>query len=563
LSNKNLSVKERKRIEFELEELIKNNALAKLKEKYNADVANRNALGQASTDLTNKYEAEKAAIEGKFRNEKIEAEKTMYQKVTETASMFFQGIKALAQGDFNAFSNMLAAKFNKETEHHTASQQKWGEKTQQIGEIVQQGLAAMTALSIAHFEARELKINKDAETQKAKFKEQFESGKISKEVYDKEILRIDGETAWAIHQERVKEFKRQKALQISAAVINAVQAGIMAFATLGPVAGGIAAAILAVGLGAQIMKIRNQPGPTWDGAEPPSDIGGFSGVGGAVFNEADPSFNLPTNPGSGADVDLGAGTNPYTPGPITIPEIGPIDIGPIAPIEPITLPGFKNGGKFAKGGLAKGPLHKDGGIWMWNPQTRQKVGELEGDEFIVNRESTAAHLGLLSAINNRAMIGRIRNSSFNKTGMPTYADGGVFSSSQSGNYEGYLQQANSVTSATFMYFKAINESIMKMHQSQNIGLTAIAKATGVTAQLTDAIVKNTDNTAKNTDTAAKASVESASNSRSLAEIAQNSRNLGDIANSSRQTANKDFSPNVSIIREKISQLEKIEVGSRM
>lgn len=180
---------------------------------------------------------------------------------------------------------------------------------------------------------------------------------------------------------------------------------------------------------------------------------------------------------------------------------------------------YADGGYVArgKGGLPAGPLHSEGGIWMWNPNTGQKVGELEGGEYIVNRRATAANLALISRINHSGLINKVSNSSFVRTGIPAYEDGGVFSTFAPIT----LNQSNSLADATF-----------KM-------LEMIAKAT-------DATSKAAENTAK-----------------SAAETASHSRNLGSIADATRATANKDFSPNISIIQQKLQQLASIESSARL
>ena len=49
--------------------------------------------------------------------------------------------------------------------------------------------------------------------------------------------------------------------------------------------------------------------------------------------------------------------------------------------------------KFSRGGVLHGPSHAGGGINLGNNQ------EGEGGEAIINKRSTAKHIGLLSAIN--------------------------------------------------------------------------------------------------------------------------------------------------------------------
>ena len=55
-------------------------------------------------------------------------------------------------------------------------------------------------------------------------------------------------------------------------------------------------------------------------------------------------------------------------------------------------PPKSGGSKFAEGGLLSGPSHDRGGI-------RNYFGEMEGGEFIVNKQSSAAFLPLLERIN--------------------------------------------------------------------------------------------------------------------------------------------------------------------
>ena len=74
--------------------------------------------------------------------------------------------------------------------------------------------------------------------------------------------------------------------------------------------------------------------------------------------------------------------------------------------------------KFAQGGIVNGPSHSEGGV-PFNVQGRGGY-EMEGGEFIVNRDSTAKHFDLLSRINkstSRPMVGKT-----------SFANGGVVGS---------------------------------------------------------------------------------------------------------------------------------------
>jgi hypothetical protein len=187
--------------------------------------------------------------------------------------------------------------------------------------------------------------------------------------------------------------------------------------------------------------------------------------------------------------------------------------------------------KYANGGLVYGPSHRQGGVHLIDSRTGQKRGEMEGEEFIVNKRATRANLGLLHQINNTGMANRLGNSNFSRTGRPYFEDGGVFSTFPPIT----LNQSNSLADATF-----------------NI-LEAIAKATGATQKATEITALNTDATAKNTNALVDPIRESASNSR----------NLGSIASATRDTANKNFAPNISIINQQLELFRNIEAGARL
>ncbi|TGE24769.1 hypothetical protein E5K00_06060 [Hymenobacter aquaticus] len=53
---------------------------------------------------------------------------------------------------------------------------------------------------------------------------------------------------------------------------------------------------------------------------------------------------------------------------------------------------------FRAGGLVDGPSHEQGGVQMWH-KSGAHLGEMEGGEYIINRQSTAKYLPLLEQIN--------------------------------------------------------------------------------------------------------------------------------------------------------------------
>lgn len=70
-----------------------------------------------------------------------------------------------------------------------------------------------------------------------------------------------------------------------------------------------------------------------------------------------------------------------------------------AQIAVIAATKYQKGGLFKSGGQLDGPSHADGGMPVFN-QNNQKVAELEGGEFIVNKKQTVKNLNLLKQINS-------------------------------------------------------------------------------------------------------------------------------------------------------------------
>jgi len=93
--------------------------------------------------------------------------------------------------------------------------------------------------------------------------------------------------------------------------------------------------------------------------------------------------------------------------------------------------------KFAQGGIVNGPSHSEGGV-PFNVQGRGGY-EMEGGEFIVNRDSTAKHFDLLSRINkstSRPMVGKT-----------SFANGGVVGSPLNESVD-YLKAIAEATTST-------------------------------------------------------------------------------------------------------------------
>jgi len=100
-----------------------------------------------------------------------------------------------------------------------------------------------------------------------------------------------------------------------------------------------------------------------------------------------------------------------------IPIVGPV-LAPVAAAAALAF-GYSNVKKiksespsnYAKGGIAKGPSHDQGGINMIDSRTGKKVGEMEGDEpYMIFSKKTYK--------NNRELINALLDSSLNHDGAP-------------------------------------------------------------------------------------------------------------------------------------------------
>ncbi len=126
------------------------------------------------------------------------------------------------------------------------------------------GVADSTAIQSAELALAEAKEKGDAETILAAEKA-LKKAQIEQEYADK-AKEIEKQAAIDAHEIEVKQFKTNQALSIAQAAISGAQAILKAL-ELGPIAGPIAAAVMAGLTGYQISVIKNQEPPTLNLAE--------------------------------------------------------------------------------------------------------------------------------------------------------------------------------------------------------------------------------------------------------------------------------------------------------
>ena len=181
------------------------------------------------------------------------------------------------------------------------------ERSMQILDTISQVMDMITELQAANTQIRlnELETQKNAEI--AALKEQYQKGVISKDQYESKSMEIErkaDEERKKIEYEAAVRGKEAAKIQ---AVIGGALAIVQAFAQLGPVAGAITAAIVAVTTAAQIAVIDSQPLPQmYDG--------GFHNVIGAKDGKMYKAKNLGKHPG---------GMLPSSPSLVLASEKGP------------------------------------------------------------------------------------------------------------------------------------------------------------------------------------------------------------------------------------------------
>jgi hypothetical protein len=227
-------------------------------------------------------------------------------------------------------------------------------------EQLQGVLTAATSVIGAISDFQKLKDQEDLEATKAKYDGQQEAldAKYAADIAaaqaaGQETNAIEDEYAYqsqVIEYNRANEeykqgkdgFERNKGVQIAQAIIGAIQGSVQAFTSLagipivGPALGAIAAAAALASGYAQVALIRKS---TYTGKPP----------------KAPERKAAPAAGGAGGEVSAAS--------------------------------------KFANGGLLTGPKHDEGGIMT-------PFGQLEGGEYVVNRDATQAFLPLLEKINS-------------------------------------------------------------------------------------------------------------------------------------------------------------------
>ncbi|TDB63316.1 phage tail tape measure protein [Arundinibacter roseus] len=204
----------------------------------------------------------------KTNDANLQAEKTrllaeQHQNRLTNTTQFFTALEGLAKGDFNSFTNFLLQKVSNEQAANQTRLRDFATKGAETLEIAGQVVQGMQQLNQAFLESQLRKIEREKNSQLASWEEQYKSGKISKIEYQVGVDRINAQAAEKERAEKLKAWKRDQAMQIGMAIINAAAAALKSLATMGWPLGLIGVAASAVTAGIQIAMIKKQQPPSF------------------------------------------------------------------------------------------------------------------------------------------------------------------------------------------------------------------------------------------------------------------------------------------------------------
>jgi TP901 family phage tail tape measure protein len=196
-----------------------------------------------------KYETDKTTLTA----EKTEARKKNQQE-------YFTAIKALMDGDFKAFSDILTKKLAGENKQLTESQKKQIDTIDTVGQYTVMATQALQKLSQLKLDKELANIKKEKDSQLTAWDEKYKKGLIGKDEYEAGVDQINKEADQKNKAAQLAAFKRQQGLDIAMAVINGAQAALKSLAMFGWPLGliGVAGAVAATAIQVALIK-RQQP----------------------------------------------------------------------------------------------------------------------------------------------------------------------------------------------------------------------------------------------------------------------------------------------------------------
>ncbi|GAB3256161.1 hypothetical protein GCM10027347_17800 [Larkinella harenae] len=227
------------------------------------------------------YEARKAALEQQMRMARTEAERQELRQKMENLEMERMGREEYwrqVEARQRQYQQDMAALEQQMREARTEAEKQ--ELQQKIDNLKEEQTANEKMLEdIADAETKYQEDKKELEDKLRKARTDAEKKELqqkltnletekkgtvaTKKDMETEIARINAEAAENEKQEKLKAWKRDQALQISMALINAAQAALKSLATMGWPLGLVGVAASAVAAGIQIAMIKKQAPPSY------------------------------------------------------------------------------------------------------------------------------------------------------------------------------------------------------------------------------------------------------------------------------------------------------------
>jgi TP901 family phage tail tape measure protein len=244
-----------------------NDEKARLAESIKDTDARAQALKNIDDRLTNQLKTNDAQLQA----EKTRLLAEQHQNRLNNTKGFFDAVEGLAKGDFASFTNFLLSKVKNDQAANDSRLKSFSENGVKTLEVAAQVVEGMQQLNQAYLESKLKKIEKEKQSQLDSWEEEYKAGRISKIDYQRNIDRINAEAAAKEKNEKLKAWKRDQAMQIGMALINAAMAALKSLATMGFPLGLIGVAASAGLAAIQIGIIKRQSPPSFaDGGTLPA-----------------------------------------------------------------------------------------------------------------------------------------------------------------------------------------------------------------------------------------------------------------------------------------------------
>ncbi|MCK8492879.1 phage tail tape measure protein [Spirosoma sp. RP8] len=225
-------------------------------------LADHDQRAAADKVVDDRLKSQLKANDVQYENDKTQLTQEKTEARRANQQQYFAAIKALMDGDFTAFTDILTKKLAGEKKQLTESQKQQIDTIDEVGQYTVMAVQALQKLSQMKLDKELANIKKEKDTQLNSWKEKYDKGLINKDEYEKGVDKINKEADAKTKTAQLEAFKRQQKIDIALAIINGAQAALKSLATLGWPLGLIAVAGAAVTTGIQIAMIKNQQPPS-------------------------------------------------------------------------------------------------------------------------------------------------------------------------------------------------------------------------------------------------------------------------------------------------------------